>query len=438
MTESKFKRPLPKGNGKPVLVDGARTAFVKSFGSFEDCDALELFSRVTEGFIRKVGINTMEIDELTCGVVVPQTKNGNVARDAVINLGLPSHIHGYTLNRACTSSMQTIADAARQIASGTPAIVLAGGVECLSDVPIVYSKEARKFLIKVSKSRSATDKLNMVKQFSAKDWLPKPPALSEPLTGFTMGEHAEMMAKFNMISREDQDRFAVESHHKAAAAQLAGKFNDEVIPIWPSPKYNVCVDKDNIIRADTSIEAMANLKPAFDKKYGSLTAANSSSLTDGASITLIGDEARVRSLGLKPKAIIRDSVFVAVNPYEQLLIGPAIAIPLLLKKNNMKVSDIDLFEIHEAFAAQVLSCIRSMESDGFMDKYFGEKSIGTFPVDRLNVNGGAIAIGHPFGATGARLATTLSNELIRSDKQFGVIAICAAGAMAGAMLIERI
>ncbi len=438
MTESKFKRPLPKGNGKPVLVDGARSAFVKSFGSFEDCDALELFSRVTEGFIRKVGIDTMEVDELSCGVVVPQTKNGNVARDAAINLGLPPHIHGYTLNRACTSSMQTIADAARQIASGTPAIVLAGGVECLSDVPIVYSKEARKFLIKVSKSRSATDKLNMVKQFSAKDWLPKPPALSEPLTGFTMGEHAEMMAKFNLISREDQDRFAVESHHKAAAAQEAGKFNDEIIPIWPSPKYNVCVDKDNIVRADTSLEAMANLKPAFDKKYGSLTAANSSSLTDGASITLIGDDARVRSLGLKPKAIIRDSVFVAVNPYEQLLIGPAIAIPLLLKKNNLKVSDIDRFEIHEAFAAQVLSCIRSMESDGFMDKYFGEKGIGAFPMDRLNVNGGAIAIGHPFGATGARLATTLANELIRSDKQFGVIAICAAGAMAGAMLIERI
>ncbi len=438
MTESKFKRPLPKGNGKPVLVDGARSAFVKSFGSFEDCDALELFSRVTEGFIRKVGIDMMEVDELSCGVVVPQTKNGNVARDAAINLGLPPHIHGYTLNRACTSSMQTIADAARQIASGTPAIVLAGGVECLSDVPIVYSKEARKFLVKVSKSRSATDKLNMVKQFSAKDWLPKPPALSEPLTGFTMGEHAEMMAKFNLISREDQDRFAVESHHKAANAQEAGRFNDEIIPIWPSPKYNVCVDKDNIVRADTSLEAMANLKPAFDKKYGSLTAANSSSLTDGASITLIGDDARVRSLGLKPKAIIRDSVFVAVNPYEQLLIGPAIAIPLLLKKNNLKVSDIDLFEIHEAFAAQVLSCIRSMESDGFMDKYFGEKGIGAFPMDRLNVNGGAIAIGHPFGATGARLATTLANELIRSDKQFGVIAICAAGAMAGAMLIERI
>lgn len=438
MTESKFKRPLPKGNGKPVLVDGARSAFVKSFGSFEDCDSLELFSRVTDGLIRKLELDTMEVDELTCGVVVPQTKNANVARDTAINLGLPPHIHGYTLNRACTSSLQTIADAARQIAAGTPAMVLAGGVECLSDVPIVYSKEARKFLLKVSKSKSTADKLQMLKMFSAKDWLPRPPALSEPLTGFTMGEHAEMMAKLNLISREDQDRFAVESHKRAAAAQAAGYFDSEIVPIWPAPKYSNCVDKDNIIRQDTSVEAMATLRPAFDKKYGTLTAANSSPLTDGASITLIGDEQRVKSLGYQPKAIIRDTVFVAVNPYEQLLIGPAIAIPLLLKKNNLTVNDIDRYEIHEAFAAQVLSCIRSMESDSFMDRYFGERSIGEFPLDRLNVNGGAIAIGHPFGATGARLVNTLANELIRSDKKFGVIGICAAGAMAGAMLIERI
>jgi acetyl-CoA acyltransferase len=438
MTESKYKRPLPKGNGRPVLVDGARTAFVKSFGSFEDCDSLELFSRVTDGLIRRLELDTMEIDELSCGVVVPQTKNANVARDAAINLGLPPHVHGYTLNRACTSSLQTIADASRHIASGTPAMILAGGVECLSDVPIVYSKEARKFLVKVSKSRSTADKLNMLKMFSAKDWLPKPPALSEPLTGFTMGEHAEMMAKFNMISREDQDRFAVDSHMKAAAAQEAGHFDAEIIPVWPSPKYGACVDKDNIIRPDTSVEAMSGLKPAFDRKYGTLTAGNSSPLTDGASITLIGDEQRVKALGYKPKALIRDAVFVAVNPYEQLLIGPAIAIPLLLKKTGLSVKDIDRYEIHEAFAAQVLSCVRSMESDTFMDRYFGEKSIGEFPADRLNVNGGAIAIGHPFGATGARLVTSLANELIRSDKQFGVIGICAAGAMAGAMLIERI
>ncbi len=438
MDVTKYKRPMPKGNGKPVLVDGARTAFVKSFGVFEDCDALELYSRTIDGLIRRLDLDPEELDEVTCGVVVPQTKNANVARDAVLNLGLPAHIHGVTLNRACTSSMQTIADAARQIAFGDPSLVFAGGVECLSDVPITYSREARKFLVKLSKARTAAAKLSMLRNFSAKAWLPKPPSLSEPLTGLTMGEHAEIMAKLNRISREDQDVFAVESHKKAAAAQENGYFDQEIVPVWPAPRHDACIDKDNIIRSDTSVDAMAGLKAAFDKKYGTLTAGNSSPLTDGAAVTLIADEARAKSLGLEPKARIKDVVFVAVNPYEQLLIGPALAIPLLLKRNNLKVQDIDRFEIHEAFAAQVLSCVRSMESDEFMDRYFGAKSLGKFPMDKVNVNGGAIAIGHPFGATGARLATSLANELKRSDKQFGIIAICAAGAMAGAMLMERI
>jgi acetyl-CoA acyltransferase len=438
MDVTKYRRALPKGNGKPVLVDGARSAFVKSFGVFEDCDALELYSRVIDGLIRRLDLDPEELDEVSCGVVVPQTKNANVARDAILNLGLPAHIHGVTLNRACTSSMQTIADAARSIAFGSPSLILAGGVECLSDVPITYSQEARKFLVKLSKARSAPAKLNILKNFSAKAWLPKPPSLSEPLTGFTMGEHAEMMAKLNRISKEDQDLFAVESHKKAAAAQENGYFDQEVVPLWPAPKYEICVDKDNIIRADTSLEAMKGLKPAFDKKYGTITAANSSPLTDGAAVCLIADEARAKSLGLKPKVRIKDVLFTGVNPYEQLLIGPAIAIPLILKKNGLRLADIDRIEIHEAFAAQVLSCVRSMESDEFMDRYFGTKALGKIPMDKVNVNGGAIAIGHPFGATGARLAMSLANELIRSDKQLGLIAICAAGAMSGAMLIERI
>ncbi|MCX6106610.1 MAG: thiolase family protein [Proteobacteria bacterium] len=438
MTVTKYRRSLPKGNGKPVIIDGVRTAFVKSFGVFEDSDALELYSRVIDGLIRRLELDPEELDEVSCGVVVPQTKNGNVARDAVLNLGLPAHIHGLTLNRACTSSLQTISDAARNISFGNPALILAGGVECLSDVPIVYSREARKFLVTLNKARTTASKLNLLKNFSAKAWLPKPPSLSEPLTGFTMGEHAEMMAKINRISKHDQDLFAVESHKKAAAAVESGYFDAEIIPTWPTPKYAVCVDRDNMVRADTSIEALKDLKPAFDRRYGTITAGNASPLTDGAAVTLIADEARAKSLGLKAKARIKDMVFVGVNPYEQLLIGPAIAIPLLLKKNGLTLNDIDLFEIHEAFAAQVLSCTRSMESTDFMERHFGTKALGAFPMDRVNVNGGALAIGHPFGATGSRLVTTLSNELIRSDKNLGLIAICAAGGMSGAMLIERI
>lgn len=433
-----YVRARSASSKKPVIVDGARTAFVKSFSAFEECDALELYSRTIAGLIQKSGVDVSELDEITCGVVVPQTKNGNVARDTIINLGLPSHIHGYTLNRACTSSMQTIADAARSIIAGHSQLILSGGVECLSDVPIVYSKEARRFLVKLNKAKTAAARLMLLKDFSASAWLPKPPSVSEPLTGLTMGEHSEIMAKKNSITREEQDAFAVASHKKAFLAQESGVFRDEIVPVWAPPSFKACVDKDNLIRGDTTLEALAKLRPAFDRKYGTLTAGNSSALTDGAAACLIADAGFAKSIGLSPKAIIRDVLFVGVNPHDQLLIGPALAIPLLLKRNNLTIKDIDLFEIHEAFAAQVLSCIKSMDSKAFCESYLGDsKPFGLIPDEKLNVHGGALAIGHPFGATGARLATTLTYSLRRLDKTLGVISICAQGGMAGAMLIER-
>ncbi len=434
---TKYRARLPDGNGKAVFIDGVRTPFVKSFGAFEKADALDLYSRVVAGLLRKLGLNPEAIDEISAGVVVPQTKNGNVARDAIINLGLPDHIHGYTVNRACASSLHTIADAAKSIAFGHPFSTLAGGVEVLSDVPIVYSNEARRFLLALNKAKSPTEKLALLSHFSAKDWLPRPPGLTEPLTGLTMGESAEIMAKLNGISREEQDLFALASHQKAAEAQKAGRFDEEVIPIWAPPGFE-CIDKDNLIRGDTTLEKLASLKPVFDKSYGTLTAGNSSALTDGAAVALITDEAVAKSLGLKPKSRIKDFFFVGVDPKEQLLIGPAVAIPYLLKKNKLSFADIDRFEIHEAFAAQVLSCLKSMASKDFCERYFGDsQAFGSIPEDKLNVNGGSVAIGHPFGATGARLVTSLSNELIRSDKSLGLIAICTAGGMSGAMLIER-
>ena len=438
MSTTKYRKTQSKGSGKAVFVDGVRTPFVKSFGAFQDADTLELFSKVVESLIRKTDLDPEQIDEVAAGVVIPQTKNANVARDSIINLGLPAHIHGYTVNRACTSSLHTIADAVKEIAYGHPSLTLSGGVECLSDVPIAYSREARQFLLSLSKAKSATDRIGTLKSFSAKDWLPRPPALAEPLTGLTMGESAEIMAKLNHISREAQDELAVQSHENAARAQKEGRLKDEIVPVWPSPKFVAC-DQDNIVRADTSLEKMAKLKPVFDKKYGTLTAGNSSALTDGAAVSLIGDEQLVKDLGLKAKSRIVDFLFVGVDPTEQLLIGPAVAIPLLLKRNGMQLSDIDRFEIHEAFAAQVLSCIQSIDSKDFCERYFGDsKAFGSIDREKLNVNGGAIAIGHPFGATGSRLVTSLSNELRRSDKNLGLIGVCAAGGMAGAMLIERV
>lgn len=436
---TKYRKAATRGSSKAVVVDGCRTAFVKSFGVFEDATTLDLYCHVIDGLVRKMGIDPEELDEISAGVVVPQPKNPNVARDALLNLNLPAHIHGYTINRACTSSLQTVTDAVRSIQTGNPHMILAGGVEVLSDVPIVYSKDARKFLVKFSKAKSAAAKLSMLGKFSAKAWLPKPPSLSEPLTGLTMGQHAEIMAKKNSVSRAAQDEFALLSHQRAAAAQAKGYFDEEIVQVWPAPKYAKCIKTDNVIRTDGTIEKLAELRPAFDKLYGTITAGNSSPLTDGAAITLVGDEERSKALGFKPKARIKDMCYVGVDPRDQLLIGPAIAIPLLLKKNGLTLQDIDLFEIHEAFAAQVLSCLYSMESKTFCKDVFGDASaFGSIPSDKLNVNGGAIAIGHPFGATGSRLVNTLSNELIRRNKQLGVIAICAAGGMAGAMLIERI
>jgi acetyl-CoA acetyltransferase family protein len=438
MTTSAYRRKAVEGNGRPVFVDGVRSAFVKSFGSFEDFDTLRLFSAVVDGLLKRVAVDPGELSEMIVGAVIPQTKNPNLARDTVLNLNLPTHIHGYTLNRACTSSMQTASDAVRSIAFGNPALILAGGVECLSDVPIVYSKPARKFLIKLSKAKSLTERLTLISGFDAKAWLPKAPELAEPLTGLTMGQHTEIMAKLNDISRDDQDQFALNSHIKAAKAEKQGFLAQEIVPIWAGANFDQCIEKDNLIRPDTTLEMLAKLRPAFDRKFGSLTAGNSSPLTDGASVGLFGDEKRVLELGLKPKLQILDVLFVGVDPAEQLLIGPAIAIPKLLEKHNLAISDIDRFEIHEAFAAQVLSCIRSMNSKTFCEKYFGWSSaLGEIPEDKVNVNGGAIAIGHPFGATGTRLLTSISNELIRSDKELGLIAICAAGGMAGAMLVKR-
>lgn len=422
----------------PVFIDGVRSPFVKSFGEFERIGLLELFSRTVAALLRRIDIDANEIDEITAGVVVPQPKHPNVARDAIINLNLPYRIHGSTTNRACTSSLHTIAAAAASIGSGQPLIVLAGGVEILSNVPIVYSDEATRFLIKISKARSNIERLKLLSGISAKDWIPKPPSLLEPLTGFTMGEHAEQMAKLNAIPRAEQDEFALASHRKASAARKEGKLADEVCPIWLPPDYRKTIDTDNLIRDDAEMQSLQRLRPVFDRKYGTITAGSSSPLTDGAAITMIADYERAQELGLTAKAKILDFVFAGVNPHEQLLIAPAVVIPQLLRRNKLTVKDIDLVEIHEAFAAQVLSCQRALTSAAFCKQHLGNTKVcGEIPDDKLNVNGGAIAIGHPFGATGARMVTTLVNELQRRDKTLGLVAICAAGGMGGAMLIER-
>ncbi|MBX9838956.1 thiolase family protein [Silvanigrella sp.] len=435
-TENSTKKSSSSKKERVVVVSTVRTPFVKSFGVFEQETALSLSLRVASEVISKTGVQASDIDECIWGVVIPQTKNANLAREIVLFSGLPTTIAGFTLNKACNSSLQTAEIAADRILLGKNKLVLAGGVEVLSDVPIPFSDEARRFLTKMSRARSFKERLSLIGSVNPKWFLPKPPALAEPFTGLTMGEHAEIMTVKNNVSRGRQDELAYKSHINAASAIEAGHLKDEIVPVWTGKDKNIFVDKDNMVRADTSIESMTKLKPVFDKRNGTITAANSSPLTDGAAVALLASESYVKEKKLPYLGYIVDTVTVAVDPNDQLLIGPAYAIPKILKRNNLTKDDIDIFEIHEAFAGQVLSCLDCMNNETFCREKLDSPLFGTIPPSKINIQGGAIAIGHPFGATGARLIGNALRILKRKGGKYAVVAVCAAGGIGMAMLLE--
>jgi acetyl-CoA acyltransferase len=267
--------------------------------------------------------------------------------------------------------------------------------------------------------------------------VPITPAIAEPSTGETMGQSAEKMAKINHIAREDQDQFALRSHRLAAVGLEDGRLKAEMVPVYTPPRYDTALDTDNGVRTDTSIEALRALKPVFDRRYGSVTAGNSSPLTDGASAVLLMSEERATSLGYEPIAYIRSYAYAALDPGEQLLMGPVLAAPVALKRAGLSLADIDLIEMHEAFAAQVLCNLAGFVSREWAERAGFSQPVGEVDRSKLNVMGGSISIGHPFGATGGRILTTLANELARRGGQFGLMTVCAAGGMGHAMVIER-
>lgn len=409
-----------------AVVHAIRTPFVRSFGVFENETALSLSQRVATEIIARTGVSASDIDECIWGCVVPQTKNANLAREIILFSGLPTSIPGFTLNKACDSSLQSIEVGADRILLGKNKLVLAGGVEVLSDVPIPFSDEARRFFTKISKAKTISQKFSLIMGISPKWFLPKPPSITEPFTGMTMGEHAEVMAVKNDVSRKRQDELAYKSHMNAHRAQQEGLFQDEVIPVWSGKDKSIFVDKDNMVRADTSLEALAKLNPVFDKKNGTITAGNSSPLTDGAAVTLLASESYAKQKNLDVMGYILDTITVAVDPKDQLLIGPAYVIPQLLEKHQLSVDDVGVFEIHEAFAGQVLSCLDVMKSKGH-----------DIPLEKLNLNGGSIAIGHPFGATGARMVGSALRAAKQRNSRYAIVAICAAGGIGMGMLLEQ-
>jgi acetyl-CoA acyltransferase len=340
------------------------------------------------------------------------------------------------VNRACASANTAIAIGADQIAAGRADVVIAGGAESLSDVPILHSRRFSDLLVALSKARSLGQRLRLLAGFRPRDLVPVTPAIAEPSTGESMGQSAETMAKLNGIPREAQDRWALRSHQLAYAGTADGRLTAEIAPILPT--IGEPVDRDNGIRSDSSLEQLTGLRPVFDRRYGTVTAGNASPLTDGGSAVLLMSEDAASAHGYDPLAFIRAHAVAAVDPGWQLLMGPAIAVPRALDRAGIALRDVGLIEMHEAFAAQVLSNIQAFESRQWAEEHLGRSEpIGEVNLDVVNVMGGSIAIGHPFGATGGRITLTLVNEMRRRNVQFGLLSVCAQGGMGFAMVLER-
>lgn len=420
-----------------AVVAGVRTPFAKSGTTLAGLTAIELGKLAVAEALARSGLPGEEVDHLIYGTVVHDTQAPNIAREVGLAT-LPKTVPAVTVSRACTSSNQAIADGVNLINQGYADIVLAGGSESLSHVPITVSEPLSKRLVKAAKAKTLGQRLGAFKGLRPKDLIPVQPAIAEPTTGETMGESAERMAKENGISREDQDAWALRSHQLAEAGTRDGRIPEEIVPVYVPPGYDVVMERDNGIRPDTSLEKLASLRPVFDRKHGSVTAGNASPLTDGASAVVLMSEERVRADGIEPMGWIRSYAFTALDPGNQLLQGPYYAAPIALERAGVTMADIQLMEMHEAFAAQVLSNLRWWESDEIAERELGRASaVGHPPEDVINVMGGSIAIGHPFGATGARVTTTLLNEMRRRDLEVGLITVCAAGGLGFAMVVER-
>jgi len=426
------------GNGRRVaVVAGCRSPFCKSGTVLRDIPAVDLAKHAVVELVHRANITGKEVDELYFGQVVPSPVVPNIAREVSLLPQFPPSIPAASINRACASANSAIAAGQDQIVMGRADVVVAGGVEVLSDIPILHSRRFSDLLVGLSKAKSTAARLKLVSSFRPKDLVPVTPAIAEPSTGQTMGQSAEKMAKLNGITRESQDEFALRSHKLAHAGTEDGRLLTEIAPILV-PGSGAAVTRDNGVRADANLEEMAKLRPAFDRRYGTVTAANSSPLTDGAAAVLLMSEEAAGALGFEPLAFIRSYAVAALDPDDQLLMGPAYAVPKALDRAGIVWKELGLVEMHEAFASQVLSNIQAFESRQWAEEHLGRsEAIGEVDWDTLNVMGGSIAIGHPFGATGARITLTLANEMKRRDVQFGLISVCAQGGMGFAMVLER-
>jgi len=427
----------PQPGRRVAIIDGVRTPFAKAGTLLKPLGVIELGKLAVSELIHRTDLDPASVDLLTFGTVIPSVLAPNPAREIALMPLLPKGVQAWTVSRACASANQAITDAADQILLGHATVAIAGGAESLSNVPILHSRGFSDALVAASRAKTPMQRVRSLAAIRPKDLVPVTPAIAEPTTGETMGQSAEKMAKLNGITREAQDALALASHQGAAQGTADGRLTAEILPIFPERGARTPITADNGIRADTTAAQLAKLSPVFDRAYGTVTAGNASPLTDGGAAVLLMREDVAKAAGFTPKAYLRSYAYAALDPGEQLLQAPVLAAPLALRRAGLTLDQIDLVEMHEAFAAQVLSNLQGFESQRWAERAGESKPLGAVDRTKLNVMGGSVAIGHPFGATGARVTTTLVNELARRNGQFGLMTVCAAGGLGFAMVVER-
>jgi acetyl-CoA acetyltransferase family protein len=428
----------PFSGRRVVLVEGVRTPFLRSQTAFTDLMAYELGAMAVSGLLARSRLDAAEVDLLIMGTVLAEPRTSNIAREIGLASGIPNTCPAYTVTSACISANVAIEQAARAIATGAANVAIAGGAETLSDVPIRFSRPLRRRLIASQKARGPVDYFRLLSGLAPRDLRPEIPAIAEFSTGLTMGDNGERLAKRLGLTRQAQDAFALASHQRAARATAEGLYASQIVPAFVPPDF-APIAADNGIRADSSLEKLSKIPPAFDRTFGTVTAGNSSFLTDGAAACLLMSEEKAQELGMTPLAAIAGSSFVAIDPVDELLLGPVFSIPKALAAAGISFDDVGVWEIHEAFAAPVLAAIQLLADADFCRQRLGlSGALGTIPGERLNSWGGSLSLGHPFGATGARLVTTCAQRLEHEGARYGVVTACAAGALGHALVLERV
>ncbi|WP_440997923.1 acetyl-CoA C-acyltransferase FadI [Arhodomonas sp. SL1] len=428
--------PARPASDRVAVVDGLRTPFARQLTAYADTDAVELGAMVVNELITRMDLDPALVERLVFGQVVIRPEAPNIAREVGLNAGLPVGVDAYSVSRACATSFQTTADVACAIQRGEIEVGIAGGADSASVLPMGVSRRLAGALLRANRAKSTRERLRAFRGLRPRDLVPRPPAIRDYTTGLGMGEIAEQMAKSHGIPREEQDAFAARSHQRAHAAWEAGHLDEEVMLAFTGREQEA-LQRDNNIRPDASPEGLARLRPAFDRRYGTVTAGNSTPLTDGAAALVLMSESRARALGYEPLGTLRSWAFRAVDPFQDALIGPTYVAPPALDRAGLSLANLELVDIHEAFAAQTLANLKYWNDPAFSREHLGRDApIGELDWERLNVNGGSIAYGHPFAATGARMIVQTLRELRRRGGGSALTTACAAGGLAAAMILE--